>query len=352
MTENPLPDDIFPREFVFNSSAQDIATRLLPWVTKNPRFTLLCVLRLVGMRLPHDAVHHEHLTRKVQDALSLLHCRPDGYLVETQARIWRYDARRELPIPPLQVEVARAWLREHARPTQTIHKVFSADSYRRLVRAWTRATGAYAQREQENVHTQERYLAPDVYVSREAFHVAAREEGYHSDGEWFNLAHRETGKPWRGSTRPWKEPPPLVPKALVSSERTLVAAWLRRQRKGRLWKLTDAPQVPGVARLLRELGCAHRVLLVKGVRGSFWFVSAGAPLYWSETPRPPPVVALRPLALSKNVITLQEAAAYYGLTPPRRRAPSSLLTALRAAGYERRGGRWVRKYFDLKRLPR
>lgn len=335
MIHTPNADDVFPRDFVFNSTPTQISQAIIPWLLLNRRFTLLCIMRLVGMRLPQDAVRHKHLTLKVQEALSLLRCRPEGLIAETQERIWRYDEVVGGSVVCLQVEVSRAWLQEHARPTRNIRKVFSSDSYRRLVTAWTRETGSYAWKEQENVRTGEHYFAPEVYVSSDAFLVAALQEGYHVEKGWLNLAHRATGAAWKGALPlPWQEPP---------ASGGEVARWLKRQRKGKLWKLSSAPQVPHLAKMLRQLGCSHRVMMVKGVQGSFWYKLSEAPPYWNQ---PPPRKSRRtqvagPLTLRKAVITVREAADSLGLTPPRGRAPAALLQVMTEAGYVKKGRRWV-----------
>ena len=345
MIENPLPSDVLPRKTLFNEPAEKLAEEMLPWVERNPRFTLLCALQVAGMVLPEDAVKHRHLSSKVHDALLILRCVPDGE-TEMGFRIWHYPGKYKPPPPivPLQVEVARAWLREHTRETTGIRRKFTSDAFRRLATNWTRTTKKFTERQQLNVHTGERYHSDSVYIANDAFIAAAIAEGFHcqrmpgSRDCWFNFIHRATGVAWRGAApSPWRQGAPAERRPSVARARKSVERFLRRAP--RYFKLKDAPQVAKLRRYLRALGYSHRVMLIDGERGSMWFKIADMPRWEEPTPvrrRPPAPLALD--LAGKTSVSLQEAA---GRTI-RGRPPRALVLALRSQGFIHKGRRWVK----------
>lgn len=311
----PDPADILPRPLVLFEDSFMLATALVPWARQHPRFTFTCALTVSGLRTVEFA--NTRLVGKVRRALSHMECVRDGFTSDGISRIWRfpdnvqlvaagelrigrsgftYDASEPAP-QPAQVEVCRAWLREHARPTRTIRRNATTEWLSTLVTAWTRATGAFTEEEQVNEYTGERFHTDHVYVSEGAFLAAARAEGYRAQRiretphAWLNLSWRETGKLWRG-----REPKPALPTSAPARQKATPDVILRRKVTKYLGKLdeeaaaaAEAPRfqlvklarrigVPageGHARralttLLRELGWEPRYTLIRGHRSQWW----------------------------------------------------------------------------------
>jgi hypothetical protein len=317
--EQPDPTDILPREIVFHQDPVALAIALLPWVRDNPRFTFTCLCWVAGLRPPDLA--HDHLVDKVRAARRCLGCVPvDG--TGRGAKVWYFPDHVELrageparvtrsgfsynqlePLPqPFQVEVCRAWLREHARPTREIRRKFSTDSLRRFVTIWTRETGAFTGREQENEFTGDRYVASEVYVTNGAFLQAALDEGYRAvpvprtGDAWLDLIHRKTGQRWRGRipgpvrpASPRTASPPrrlsdVVDPIVVRSRLTAFVNRVRLRGPAR-FKLKEASRAAGIpigkgtppkvlTRTLHELGYEARYMMVKGHRSQWWCSSA------------------------------------------------------------------------------
>ena len=343
---DPAPEDILPREIVFNHDVSTLAAAMLPWARRNPRFTYLCAIWLSGLK-PYDVGHRRDLTVKVKDAMLRLGC--DVVEIDGHHKIWFFpdrvgDLKPDVPTrvtrlgysekadiaPPqeFQVEVCRTWLREHARPTKEVRSKFSSDGMRHLVMIWTEKTGAYREVDQVDEEDGEIFRADRVFITSGAFIQAALDEGYRAKRVFpdcadakFNLSHRATGAKWRG--RPPKRARllktitvPAPPRArrvakgrrvkigdLVTPElaRGRLEAFLQvRLTKARaanehpLFTLEAAARATGVPytggrvpavlmRALRGTGCRTRLLLLKGKRSRWWFRAKDMPAYWSAS---------------------------------------------------------------------
>ncbi len=391
VTLNPSQNDILPRETCFNGGTNVIAAALQPWARKTHCFTLLCALEVCGLQIPQDITKYPYLSDRLQAALRRLGCVPDGGKTEQGAGIWVFhdelvvpfdevgervtcrgfsDDSRDAPPLPAQVEVCRAWLVEHARPTGAIARKFTSDGFRRLVTAWTQATKKFTDREQLNVHTGERYFSDRVYVTNGAFLAAALAEGYRaqkvhgSHDAWFNIAYHRTGEIFLGARIRARTPyvcrprQPRTPKARLETFLNRVAkrTFYGIQGLFTLEQATKVARCPNVRKLLRQLGCGHRLMWIK-TRGRWcmWYRFKDMPEHWRLTqpkpqkPRPkvPPKVPSQLSELvkylaDKSSITLREAALAAGLSVPKGRAPKALSLTLSAQGFVNRDGRWVR----------
>lgn len=327
----PDPVDILSRDIIFNADHVTLALAAQSWSRRSPRFTFLCFLRLCGLTT-REISTRPYLVERARLALRALGAVPSGR-TELGPKIWSVTRPREIvptrvtragysedgslpPPQPFQVQVARAWLKEHGRPVRRIRSTFSTDSLRRLVTAWTEQTRAYAEIEQVNEYTGERYHSPTVYVTNGAFLQAALDEGYiarrvHVTGDaWFNLAFRKTGEPWRGRrpAAPTMPEPPKTetrhrPKRAIGDPaviRARVVAFLdhsvrvaRAEKRETFFLLKDVARAalvplgkglpPKVLMdVLRELGCKRARMKIDGVRKYRWYRRSHFPPRWLE----------------------------------------------------------------------
>lgn len=349
VTEKPLAEDILSREIIFNHDLASLAVALLPWVRRNPYFSLLALIDVCGLKISETG--KPWLLEKVQNVIRSLGCRSVGR-TEHGGKVWHFPDKVRLsathvtcrgysenadeqPPQDFQISVAREWLRQHARPTKSITTKFSTDGLRSLVRVWTRETGFYKDVTQVNEWTGQCYKAPDVYITSGAMLQAALLEGYQTKRvprtghAWLNISWHKTGQQWRGPVP--KPSPPKPPKIdfdyrktkstdLISLEvvKARLEAFLHKEKFKAQERVADghyaalaephfrlkaaarAAQIPVgkgrapevLTRALKELGCESARLTFAGVEGQYWHRNKDMPRNWMP-PEPRRVSAKR-----------------------------------------------------------
>lgn len=86
--------DILPRRIIFCEDPFVLATALVPWARRNPRFTFTCALTVSGLRIVE--FRRKSLVRKVRRAMSYMGCERDGVADDEIDRIWRFPDTTQL----------------------------------------------------------------------------------------------------------------------------------------------------------------------------------------------------------------------------------------------------------------
>jgi hypothetical protein len=294
-------------KYLLSQNVGTIAEVLVPWLEKNPKFTLLAALNYLS--LPKDASDDKILVGPVIKALYRLRCEVVGYLPTYQgdqgAKVYQYiehyvSIKADVPVRVTtigfstnpddqapeedQILVCQAWLKEHARPTKTYNKKISTYGLKHQVEGWTQFTGQFKDQIQVEKDTQEKYTSPRFYVTEGAFMIAAQREGYHlaqdqdSRNGYLNISVKRPGQPWRGrKPKAWTDDTQELPKtrklAFISDKEYYDPERIRRilikylNTRKHVWLTENVPpfftlsQAAGIVRLHYEKGKAPGVLI-------------------------------------------------------------------------------------------
>lgn len=222
----PQPSDILSRNVAFCLDASSMALSIQPWVAKNKYFTQMCVLKLMGMKFPEDAVASQVVSKRLAEAFKhlkvqktldrtpmndFIYRRPDEEVVvvpEVPVRVTEsgFSVKGGEREPAAdQIKVCREWIQKHCRKRKTVKANQTSHQMKHWVEKWTRSQPDMARRLQYNWHDKVAYRSEVYYVSQGAFIKAALEEGYQArqilDSQYavFNMSVRkDEDSEWRG----------------------------------------------------------------------------------------------------------------------------------------------------------
>lgn len=326
----PLSSDILSREVAFCLDPSHMALMIQPWVNKNKYFTQRCVLQLMGMRMPEEAVSSIAVAKRLDKAFHYLKVQRMADRLPSGQYVYRRSDEEVVVVPevpvrvstvgfstlggerdpaPDQVKVCREWIQKHGRKRRTLRHDVSSYALKHRVEKWTRSQPDMARRLQYNWQDKVAYRSEVYYVSEGAFIQAALDEGYEAERvrdttrAVFNMSVRkDEDSEWRGR----KPLPPgekesfrevhgnAVKKSLEELGRNRLAKFLDKMkrttaaglghRRGPLFTSKDAARETNLKfsgrrptnlllKLLREAGCIQlkmQVDMKPEMRGWRW----------------------------------------------------------------------------------